>query len=282
MTTYTYSIANDTANGAVFAHILQNEIADTSISVALDGVSTYGDNLNIVFKGSITTEEETILGQIVALHDGIEEDSISIVSILEEDPNPEKQTGGHFRAETIAFDVDAIVGDTVHTVSWPHPISMLSLEWVGTSDKKGDCFSIFLSENKIVGALTANVAENDTVINVSPTVVANCFIGMQIKLYDGTNEEKLGYLTGIDKANGTITVENGSTQAFSAATPTYVRIIVEACKNIEMEETTASIQVGASKIGGSFVPAGTIVSVHYKNHDGAAGKRFKGIVEYLY
>ena len=67
-TTYTYSIASDTLNGAVAPDKLSDEIqAEESITIALQGISIDGDVLDIEFRDAIT---KSTLDVIVAAHDG--------------------------------------------------------------------------------------------------------------------------------------------------------------------------------------------------------------------
>lgn len=73
MATETYSIANDTLNGAVDAGSLHAEILASSIVTQLVGVSTDptgGDNLYIEFVTAITSAEKASLDTIVANHSG--------------------------------------------------------------------------------------------------------------------------------------------------------------------------------------------------------------------
>lgn len=69
--TFTYSIANDTAEGAVSARKLDAEIRSSSVTVALSGVSATGDVLTIAFKADLSAQEETDLNALVAAHDGV-------------------------------------------------------------------------------------------------------------------------------------------------------------------------------------------------------------------
>lgn len=71
-TTYTYSIANDTANAALNINSLNSEIAASSIITAHDHSSALGDSLKIVFKDSLSTGDETTLDSVVSAHTGAE------------------------------------------------------------------------------------------------------------------------------------------------------------------------------------------------------------------
>lgn len=69
-TKYTYSIANDTANGKVNPTTLTTEIAASSIVVALDHIDTGGDVLDIWFKDPLSGADQTTLTAVVAAHTG--------------------------------------------------------------------------------------------------------------------------------------------------------------------------------------------------------------------
>lgn len=71
-TKYTYSIATDTANGTVNPTILTNEIASSSIVIALDYIETGGDVLDIWFKDPLSGGDQTTLTSIVNAHTGNE------------------------------------------------------------------------------------------------------------------------------------------------------------------------------------------------------------------
>lgn len=69
MTTYSYSVANDTLSGDVNARGLHSEIASSSITIALDSVNVNGDVIDCVFKAALSGAEQTTLDGLVAAHD---------------------------------------------------------------------------------------------------------------------------------------------------------------------------------------------------------------------
>jgi hypothetical protein len=70
MSSYNFSIANDTANAALVAGKLAGEITNSSISAALDSVSANGDAITIAFSSSLSAEEQTTLAAVLSAHDG--------------------------------------------------------------------------------------------------------------------------------------------------------------------------------------------------------------------
>lgn len=69
MSTYNYSIQNDTLNAKV-GDSLEQSIKESSIIIALSSITVNGDSLSISFKANLGATEETELNTIVANHDG--------------------------------------------------------------------------------------------------------------------------------------------------------------------------------------------------------------------
>jgi len=72
---YTYSVADDTANGAIATTSLKLEIAASSIPVATDYINTnypLGDSLEICMKAVLSSGQKTVLDGVVTAHTGIE------------------------------------------------------------------------------------------------------------------------------------------------------------------------------------------------------------------
>jgi len=69
-TNYTYSIATDTASGAVHPRSLDAEIRASAIVTALEGITTGGDVLTVTMKDSLSAGDESTLDGIVGAHTG--------------------------------------------------------------------------------------------------------------------------------------------------------------------------------------------------------------------
>jgi hypothetical protein len=67
---YTYSVAADTLNGKVNKTTLSQDIAASTITIALDHIVVTGDVLDIWFKASLTSLEITTVSDILAAHQG--------------------------------------------------------------------------------------------------------------------------------------------------------------------------------------------------------------------
>lgn len=201
--------------------------------------------------------------------------SSDMVEIKEETTN----TGGNFGIEGIIINAS---GDSVTNVdkSWPIPISIFSLTFTTETDHTGDIIDIYVSPDTITGAIVSDVSVNDTVISVSQTVIDNIFIGYYIKLYDTVNTDDLGMVTNIDKSNNTITVQNASTNDYSLSSPTYVLQTIRMVRDLELGPPW-KISFGRDKIGGSYLPSGTVIRLAYKNNTSAA-KKLNTKLEFLY
>lgn len=188
--------------------------------------------------------------------------------------------GDNFKWDTVAFTATANT-TTTHSFSYPFDINMLEATILSSSENTGDNMSWVVSENTTIGAITANVSVSDNVINVSSTVIDYIQVGFKANLFDGSNTEDLGYVISIDSENSTITTENASTQAFSAATPTYVRMSIYFVDNIEFGHAGRH-EIGGSKIKSTFVPANTVVKCYYVNNSASDDKRIVADIELMY
>jgi hypothetical protein len=246
----------------------------------------------------------------------------SVVRIQEEDI----PTGGNFGTRSIK--VIAKKGQTTETwISWPIPISGLEIIFTSEEKHRGDCFSIGIGKNTIVGAITApifpaqewepkNYKAHETVlffdprfgqrsytcfvdtvnneppinsnhwrhgmkINVTKTVIENVKVGYYVQLTDGLKATGYCEVMCIDKQNNGILIEKSPTEIYSPLSPTYVMISVYMIKDYEIGPPWEN-DIGASKIGGSYIPADTLVSIEYVNHSDDEDKIFLGRIEYLY
>jgi hypothetical protein len=189
-------------------------------------------------------------------------------------------TGGHFQSTVKQMDIAA--NETkIFDYTWPHPISVLSIHMVTESSNKGDTVDLLVSPDTLIGSIITDVAKNDTIINVSSSVIENVKVGFYLTLTDGTITSDLGRVLSIDSANNTVTVETGSSNAFLSTTPTYIRQNIYMLKNWIIGPAW-NYTIGESKIGGSYVPANTTIRVIYTNNSNSAAKTLYPEIEYLY
>lgn len=200
----------------------------------------------------------------------------TIVTIKEEDI----PTGGHFCVQTVTLAVSASETKTLD-ISWPVPISVLEVTLHPTTAMEGDKVSVCIDPDTTIGALGASATAGDTILTVSSTVLAYLQLGFYITITDGTNLNQCNRVKNIDKPNSRITVETALTNSFSAATPTYVQMSVYMMKDYEIGSSGMPLELGTSKIGGSYIPVGKISRIKYENTT-AVAKTFRAAVEYLY
>ena len=125
-TTYTYSVANDFPGGKANTAKLDAEIRASSIIVALDGINTSGDELNILFKDALSgTDKATLDGNashpaagLIASHDN--SPSASELAVMFKDASG--------NAKPVPFDPDGNIKIA------PEPLSgskfnLMSVNW---------------------------------------------------------------------------------------------------------------------------------------------------------
>jgi len=206
-----------------------------------------------------------------------QEISESVIKIQEENI----PTGENFMAE--CHNICAATGPDVVTstdFSWPFPINVLEIQLVTREENLGDDMTLAVAPNTVVGAITATVATGATGANVTQTVVDNIMLGYHVGLTDGPNSSYCGRVIGVDKANNKILFETASDKAYSPLSPTYVTMTVHVVDNYYLGPSQRYV-IGEGKIGGSYVPANTIVRVIYRNRS-AQSKCLSAQLEYLY
>lgn len=192
-----------------------------------------------------------------------------------------KKTGGHYQAQTFAIDIPATVGPEEKSISFPFPVSALSAEWVNKSEfVSGDEIEFLVARDTIIGAITAAVSASDVWLTVQQSVIDNTRLGACIKIDDDTNNDVMGRVIEIDAANLKIKMETAATQAFSPATPTYVKQTIELLRKGPLD-SEGRVQLGESKIGGSYIPSNTQLTAIFHNSETIA-KRLVFALEYLY
>lgn len=242
------------------------------------------------------------------------------------------ETGGHFACRTLTINC-APNATTEAKISWPHPVSLLSLDYVSTLTHQGDLLDACVARDSTIGAITNFLTPpqnwqsqnyttgdsvlytltnlgipssygkvltytciNDTVSNEPPTnplywrrgykipvqqtVIDYSETGHYIKITDGSNTDDLGAIIYVDTANLNLYMDKYPVNSYSPLTPTYVLLTVYSVKDYEIGPPWGHT-IGESKIGGSYIPPDTVLSVLYTNKSNES-KYFVGQVEYLY
>jgi len=145
------------------------------------------------------------------------------------------------------------------------PVAVYAIYFVTAADHEGDNLTLHIAPNTTVGVISADVNSAETEIPVNSTVIDNFDVGYKVTITDGTNTDELGQCLAIDSVNSTITVETATTNSFLAATPTYIQQTVCMVDDYEIGPPWEYV-IGESKIGGSYIPTGTVVRAIYTNN----------------
>lgn len=183
---------------------------------------------------------------------------------------------GETQFQSWEVSVPATVGTYSTDISFPFDINLVRGRWFNKSEFEGDSVEFVVAEDTVTGAITANVAVDDTVINVSQTVVDNAKMGFYIKCQG----QDWGRIVAIDTDLLTLTIEDAATAAITATGSEYILQTVKFVPHIFLEgsDTMMTLEGG---VGSSYLPANTILRIKYHNDTGTA-KTYSAILEYFY
>lgn len=181
-------------------------------------------------------------------------------------------TGGNFSIETRTITAGANATET-HDHSWPFPINVLQVSFVGNGDTLGDEIELSIAPNTPITTLAQDCASGNTVLYLNS--VEHALPGYFLEI--GTDE--LGWIASVDKVAKTVTLANATANSYTAGN--IVTRTVKVIKNYTIGHAW-KYDIGNSKIGGSYVPANTIVRVIYKNNNATTPKTIYSEIEYLY
>jgi len=201
-----------------------------------------------------------------------------VETISSNEVTAKEDSDGYFETTQVNFDIPTGTPGAIseHDISWPMNILMWRTILTPTADMVGDVITVMGSPETTVGTLTADGTIGDTILNVDSTVLDNTIRGFLITIDDTVNKDVLGRCVGVDKVNGTITVENGLSYNYLTGSP--VKISVYIIKDIFITDTN-TIDVGMKGFKGKMLSAGTILRIYYTNNSGTS-KTFKWRVEY--
>ena len=181
--------------------------------------------------------------------------------------------GGNFGC--LSQRLDSVGLDTVTlTMSWPFPVSVLTVQMMCTPDNIGDTLSLCVGPNTPVATLTANVNVDDTQLSVSDVTWLNS--GYYVRLDDGVAVFE-SRIVSVDSETSSIFLETASTAAFASGT--FVKRTVYYFKDLDLPGGITT--VGNSTFTSSLIPANVVVQIDYTNNT-ATPKNFIGFVEYFY
>lgn len=194
------------------------------------------------------------------------------VDVIEE--AAESDTGGYFQCEGYEIDVPAGADPPAKDLTWPVPVSVLAAKFAATGFI-GDELEVQVAPNTIVGTITAEAAAGAKIMSVWQTVVDNAKRGFWVKI----GAEDLGRITKVDKT--AMTIETETALAAIAPAGSLVKVTVKMIPRLRINTPSYPWEIGFSKIGGSYIKAGTTIRLLYKNIEGSA-KKFPFEIELLY
>jgi len=283
----TYTLA-DFPDSQLNADNLADEIRASAIVTALDYVSTSGSTVYIVFKATLSAGDKTILdgdttapaGGLIASHDYVDKTPApQVVQVLEE----YGKTNGKFISD--AQWIQGPTGVSTTDIEFELPTSVMEIQFITTTENTGDSVKLWVFRKNtgygegVIGTITANISTGATGIPVSQTIVDSVYTGDYISLKEGGKEEDLGLIKSIDKTAKILYMKTPTATSFSAASPTFVKWKRYVLKQFPLGPPW-KIDIGSSKIGGSYVSTDYTVRIEYTNN-GNTAKQLYTIIERL-
>ena len=204
---------------------------------------------------------------------------VSSKIIEEVTPTGYTATSGKYRIDTKKIIATANTTTTA-VYSYPIPISVLAIEYVTKDTHEGDHLCGYAIKDLTVGVLTRDESNGATDFQVSSTALAAFLPGYHAKLVEGAITNDLGKVISKNTVSSEITIETACTNSFSDAGNALVQMSIIM---LDMEIGAAwEYTVGEEKIGGSYVPANTPITVQYTNNSPSTQKDFLFSLRYLY
>lgn len=168
------------------------------------------------------------------------------------------KTAGHYKTKGFKFDA---TNDTTtsYDFSFPYDVEILAGEFNSVNSIQGDDIELVVAPDTITGVTTQAHVTSDTVINVSQTVADNAAMGYWLTL--GSDEY---VITAIDKVDKKVTISPGLTGNLAASS--LVKQTIKMVETLYLEPSI-NIRLGWTKIGSSYIPAGTTLRMKYNNTD---------------
>jgi hypothetical protein len=283
----TYTLA-DFPDSQINPENLASEIRASPIVTALDYVSTSGSTVYIVFKATLSSGDKTLLdgdttapaGGLIAAHDYVDKTpDPPIFQVLEE----HGKTNGKFISD--ARWIEAPTGVSSTDIQFELPTSVMEIQFITTAENVDDSVNLYVFRKDtgfgegVIGAITSTVSSGATGIPVSQTIVDSVYTGDYISLKEGGKEEDLGLIKSIDKTAKILYMKTPTATSFSAASPSLVKWKRYVLKQFPLGPPW-KIDIGSSKIGGSYVSTDYTVRIEYTNN-GNSAKRLYSVIERL-
>lgn len=177
MSTYTYSITEDTANSKINSPKLSTDIQNSSIVPSLEAINTNEDSISIVFDSSLSTSEETILTGLISSHDGEPLPVISSPQIVQIDKLEPVRTfalaeGSSMRARLLNIYNETINKNSTTNLDWKIP----NIAYQGVNKKSYmDGINYYAKNAEVGDHMTFEVIDKDNVLGYGANVVLDQF-----------------------------------------------------------------------------------------------------------
>lgn len=209
------------------------------------------------------------------------------VKIREEDV----PTGGKWAAESHWFygATGGVTGpsETATQISWPNDVSIFNIQYRSREQNERDQVTMFVETKDIgfglgvIGVIQATAPTGATGISVAQTVIDNVLVADWIALTDGVNTTDYMRISNIQKESRVLELDtDGLPFHFDVTSPTFIKFRRYVLRNYNLGPADL-YQLGNGKIGGSYIPAGNVVSVVYRNFDSTKDKELFAYIERL-
>lgn len=196
--------------------------------------------------------------------------AVNLVHIQEENT----LTNGNFRYETFTWNCPANCTCS-NDIVFKYPVNILTSTTVSGQDHIGDSLNVtIIPKNPIVGITVSNISPGDSNIYVSTAVLNYMHPGYQCIL----DNENLGEVYNVNINSNMITTQYAASNNY--VYPSYIKLNIPIIKNLKFV-VPMLYNVGAGKIGASYVPTGTVMKTLYTNNS-SNEKEFAVNIEYLY
>lgn len=169
---------------------LEEEIRKSSIIIALDKITLFGNELTIYFKGSLSQEEQEILENIVLAH---VPRHVSNTNIITPTPFASKTLENNLKLfkRYVGIQVEVATGENIITYTIPHNwVKIMGLDIINCSALDKADFEVFDSTSGTYSGIpnlklnqfgfSVNLPEG--FFSVKSSYDSDLYLGMQIKL----------------------------------------------------------------------------------------------------
>ena len=162
--------------------------------------------------------------------------------------------------------------------SYDIPVSILSINFITTTENSGDIVNCYVAPNTIIGKITKDINNGDKVINVSPTVITNVKRGYIINITNGSKIINMGECTDINPVTNTITCNSRANDNINLGS--IVQITIHNIKDFILGPPS-SITFNNKTLQTTLIAKNTILRMIYQNNSDI-DTTFYTFIEFLY